>query len=102
MCGEIAAYLDTEIPERNQLQFELLAEAAVRAAFPDKAPGRRALEFALTDIADVSADHETEDMLGIDVLGMNASRKQRGKTRDDHPERFRANWHSHCEGHGGE
>ena len=106
MRGEIAAHFDAKIPERNQLQLELLAKTAVRTAFPDKAPGRRALEFALADIADVSADHESEDMLGIDVLGMNASRKQRGETRrktsDRRPERFRANWNSHCEGREGE
>jgi len=37
-------------------------------------------------------------MLGIDALGVNAGRKQRGETQDCHPERFGTNWHSHSAG----
>ena len=101
MRGEIAAHFDPEIPKRNELQLELLIKGAVGAAAPGKAPGRRALEFVLADLADVSADHECKDMLGIDALGMSAGRQPRSETRDGHPERFSANWHSHCESHEG-
>jgi hypothetical protein len=59
-----------------------------------------ALEFALADVADIGADHEAEQMLGIDALSMKARWKQRGEY-DGRLKRFRTNWHSHSENHWG-
>ena len=58
MRGEIAADLDAEIPERHQLELELLAKAAIRASIPAEPPRCLALEFALAERADIGADHE--------------------------------------------
>ena len=95
-----ASHLDPEILDGHEFQFEFLADRPVVSAIPGKSSGRLALEFALADIADIRADHEAEQMLGIDALRASAAWKQRGETHDGRPERLRTNWHSHSEGHG--
>ena len=41
----------------------------------------------MADVADIRANHETKDVLGIDALGMNAASKQRGEAQGCCPER---------------
>ena len=84
-AGKCASDLDPEIPDRHEFQFEFLTEGAIFAAVLAEPPGGLALEFALADIADIRADHESEQMLGIDALGMRADRKQRRKAQDCRP-----------------
>ncbi|MGH6751749.1 MAG: hypothetical protein ACREDP_06230, partial [Bradyrhizobium sp.] len=67
---------------RHEFQFEFLADGPVVSAILTKSPGRLGLEFALADIADIGADHEAEQMLGIDALRADAARKQRGETEE--------------------
>jgi hypothetical protein len=100
VTGKSASHFDPEIPEGHELQFELLTDGAVAAAIPGKPTGRLALEFAFAEIADIRADHEGEDVLGIDALGMSARRKQYGEAQDGRPERFCAGRHSHSGSHG--
>src|SRR4029450_4190416 len=67
---------------RHQLKFELLADGPITATVLAEAPGRLALKLPFADIADVGADHEAEQMLGVDALGMDAGRQQRSKRHD--------------------
>src|SRR4051794_20765182 len=90
-----ASDLDSKIPERYKLEFELLADGAIRAAVLAEASGRLALKLALTDIADIGADHEAEQMLGIDALGMDAGRQQCSKRQGRRLESLCTRRHSH-------
>ena len=56
----------------HEFQLEFLADRAVIAAGFGKPPRGLALEFAFADIADVSTDHKSEEMLGVDAFGMPA------------------------------
>jgi hypothetical protein len=87
-----------EILDGHEFQFEFLADRPVRSAIPGKSPVGPALQFAFADIADIGADHEAEQMLGIDALRANTARKQRGKTHDDCLAGLRTNWHSQATG----
>ena len=100
MSCEARSHLDSKIPCRHELQFELLSGRAVGSGIFPKPSGGLALEFAFADIADIAADHEAEQMLGIDTLGVSASRKQRRETHERRPEGLRTNWRS--QGHWGE
>ena len=95
-CAEnVLPSLDSKIPGRHEFQFKLLADRPVTSAIFGKSSGGLALEFPLADIADIGADHEAEQMLGIDALGANGSRKQRREAHDAGPEHFCADRHSH-------
>ena len=59
----------------HEFQFEFLADRPLVSAILGKSPGSLAPEFALTDIADIGANHEAEQMLGINALGANTARK---------------------------
>ena len=74
-----ASHLNSKIPGRHEFQFKLLADDPVTSAIFGKSSGGLALEFPLADIADIGADHEAEQMLGIDALGATGSRKQRSE-----------------------
>ena len=95
-----ASDLDSKIPGRHKFQFELLADGPISAAVLAEASGRLALKLPLADIADIGADHEAEQMLGIDALGMDAGRQQRSKRHDRRPESLCTRRHSHSAGHG--
>ena len=86
MGREGASDLDTEILGGHEFQFEFLVDRPVVSAALGKSSGRLALEFALAGIADIGADHEAEDMLGIDAFGANAGREQRGEDTRRSPE----------------
>src|SRR5437870_12894315 len=77
-----ASDLDTKIPDRHKLQFELLADGPITPTVLAEASGCLALKLPFADIADIGADHEAEQMLGIDALGMDAGRQQRSKRPD--------------------
>jgi hypothetical protein len=66
--------LYSKIFNGHEFQFEFLANRAVASSIPGKSSGRLALEFTLANIADISADHKAEDMLGINALSANAVR----------------------------
>ena len=95
-----ASDLDSKIPDRHELQFELLADGPITAAVLAEAPGRLALKLPFADIADIGADHEAEQMLGIDALGMDAGRQQRSKRHDRRLEGLCTRRYSHSAGHG--
>src|SRR5712691_400408 len=90
--------LHPKILDGDEFQFEFLIDRPVISAIPGKSSGRLALEFAFADISDVRADHEAEQMLGINALCSNTARKQRGETQDCRPAGLRANWHSQSHG----
>ena len=96
--GESTSDLDPEILDGHEFQLEFLADGAISAAVLAKTPGGLALEFPLAGSADVRANHECEQMLGVDALGMSAGWKQRGKAHDCRPERIGTNSHSPSEG----
>ena len=90
---EGAAQLYSNILEGHELQFELLTDRTIVPAVLGKSSGGLALEFALADVANICADHETEQMLGIDTLSANPARKQRRETHDCRTEGLRTLWH---------
>src|ERR1700736_1518453 len=92
MRGKLRSQLNSKIPCGYELQFEFLSDRAVASGILCETPGGLALEFALAGVADVSADHESEQMLGIDAFSVSAGGKQRGKTHDRH-HRLRTNSH---------
>ena len=81
MRGKAAAELDAKIVDRDRLQFELLLDCAVASGTLGKPPRGLALEFELTHLADIGADHEAKDMLGVDAFGRHVTRKQRASAR---------------------
>ena len=93
-----SSQLHPNILDGHEFQFELLADRPVTSAIPGKPSVGLALEFALADIADIRADHEAEQMLGINALRANTARKQRGETHDDCSAGLRTNWHSQSHG----
>src|SRR6266542_1939098 len=95
-----ASDLDSKILNRHKLQFELLADGPIAAAVLAEAPGRLALKLPLADIADIGADHEAEQMLGVDALGVDAGRQQRCKRHHRRLESLCTRRHSHSAGHG--
>src|SRR5258707_678498 len=60
MGREGASDLDPEIVDRHELQFEFLVDRSIVIATFGKSSGRLALEFALADVANVSADQEAK------------------------------------------
>lgn len=60
MGREGASDLDPEIVDRHELQFEFLVDRPIVIAPLGKSSGRLALEFALADVADISADQEAK------------------------------------------
>ena len=82
-----------EILDRHEFQLEFLADRPVVSATPGKSSGGLGLEFALADIADICADHEAEQMLGINALCVNTARKQRGETNEERLAGPRTNGH---------
>ena len=72
--------LDAEILDRHELQLELLADGLIAAALPGKSSGGLGLEFALAELADIGADHEAIDVLGVDAFRMAARRLQQQST----------------------
>src|SRR5215216_1287073 len=100
MRGKRASNLDSKIQDRYKLQFEFLADGAISAAILAEASGRFALKLPLAGIADIGADHEAEQMLCIDALGINAGRQQRSKRHDRRPEDLCTRRYSHSAGHG--
>src|SRR5215213_9675212 len=95
-----APHLDSKILGRHKFEFELLADGPISAALLAEAPGRLALKLAFADIADIGADHEAEQMLGIDALGMDGGRQQRSKRHDRRLEGRCTRRYSHSAGHG--
>src|SRR6266545_4143196 len=95
-----AAQFDSKILNRYKLQFELLADGLITPAVIAEASGRLALKLPFADIADIGADHEAEQMLGIDALGMDAGRQQRSKRHDRRLEGLCTRRYSHSAGHG--
>src|SRR6185503_14439525 len=95
-----ASDFDSKIPGRYKLQFELLADGAISAAVLAEASGRFALKLPLADIADIGADHEAEQMLGIDALGIDAGRQQCSKKHDRRLKGLYTRRYSHSAGHG--
>ena len=76
--GGSAADLDAEVRQRHDLDLDLLREGAIGPAALAESTCRLGLEFALAGIADIGADHETEDVLGIeDLFGTDAYRRER-------------------------
>ena len=100
MRRKSASHLDPKIPDRHELQLKLLADGPIGAAVSAEAPGGLALKLPFTDIADVGANHEAEQMLGIDALGMDAGRQQRCKRHDRRLESLCTRRYSHSAGHG--
>src|SRR4029077_482815 len=86
-------HLDPEIPDRHEFQFELLRDCPVASSRFGKSSGGLALEFVLTDAADIRADREAKQMLGIDFLGVRAGRHKRRETQDRRPKRCSAKRH---------
>jgi hypothetical protein len=78
MRGKNASDFDPEILDGHEFELEFLTNGAVIPALLGKSSSGLALEFALADIANISAYHEAKQMLGINTLGMNAGWKQRG------------------------
>ena len=68
MAGERRSDLDAEIPDRHVLQLDLLSHGLAAAAVLRKSSRGLALEFAFAEFADVGADHEAIDVLGVDAL----------------------------------
>src|SRR5437870_11315866 len=95
-----ASDLDTKIPDRHKLQFELLADGPITPTVLAEASGCLALKLPFADIADIGADHEAEQMLGIDTLGMDAGRQQRSKRHDRRLKSLCTRGYSHSAGHG--
>src|SRR4051794_34245477 len=93
MRGKRASELDPEVRKRHEFEFEFLAGSPIIAGCFRKPPRRLTLEFAFADVADVGADHESEDMLGIDAFSMPAERKQRSHPNARNPNGFCANRH---------
>src|SRR4029450_3053328 len=85
---------------RHQLKFELLADGPITATVLAEAPGRLALKLPFPAIPAIGADHEAEQMLGIDALGMDAGRQQRSKRHDRRLEGLCTRRYSHSAGHG--
>src|ERR1700738_2874935 len=100
MRRKLRSQLNSKIPCGHQLQFEFLSGRAVASGILRKTPGGLALEFALADVADVGADHESEQMLGIDAFSVSAGGKQRGKPRNGRSHRLCTN--SHSQSHSGD
>ena len=92
-----ASHLDPEIIDGHEFQFEFLVDRPVASCRLGKSPRGLALEFALTDAADICADREAEQMLGIDVLGIHAGRHERRETQDRGPKRCSAKKHPQSE-----
>src|SRR5262249_19774565 len=67
---------DTEIFDRHEFQLELVIGGLASAAVLGKPTRGLGLEFALAGIAHVATDHEAIDVLGVDAIGMTASRRQ--------------------------
>ncbi|WOK19719.1 MULTISPECIES: hypothetical protein [Rhodopseudomonas] len=76
MRSECRPRLDSEISGGHEFQLELLLDCAISSLARAQPPRRLALEFPLAGIADVGPDHESEQMLGIDILAMHHTRKQ--------------------------
>src|ERR1700730_10093994 len=91
MRRKLRSQLNSKIPCGHELQFEF---RVVASGILCETPGGLALEFALADVADVGADHESEQMLGIDASSVSAGGKQRGKRRIRQSHRLRTNPHS--------
>ena len=68
MSRERRPDLDAEIPDRHELQLDLLADGLVCSGLLGEPSGGFGLEFALAEIADIGADHESIDVLGVDAL----------------------------------
>ncbi len=98
MGRKAGSQLHPNILDGYEFQFELLAGRPVSSAIPGKSSVGLALEFALADIADIRADHEAEQMLGIDAFRANTAWKQRGETHDHCSAGLRTNWHSDSHG----
>ncbi|WP_249144338.1 hypothetical protein [Bradyrhizobium lablabi] len=82
MCIEGRSKLYAKILDRDELQFELLADGAIAAAILGEAPGGLGLEFTLAEIADIGANHEAENVLGIDLFRLHGERQQRSENCD--------------------
>src|ERR1700730_13096898 len=91
MRRKLRSQLNSKIPCGHELQFEF---RVVASGILCETPGGLALEFALADVADVGADHESEQMLRIDALSVRAGGKHRGTPRDGRSHRLRTNSHS--------
>jgi hypothetical protein len=59
--------------------------------------GGLALEFAVTNVPDIGADHEGKYVLGVDAFSAYSPRKQCGAAQQSSLERSRTNQHSHSE-----
>src|SRR5580700_8700140 len=68
--------LNPEILHGYEFQLELLPERVVGSGLFRKSSRARGLEFAFTGIADIRADHETVDVLGVDALSESTSGMQ--------------------------
>src|SRR5258705_10816006 len=55
-----ACHLDPEIIDGHELQFEFLVDRPISAAILGKSSSRLDLEFALSEVTDISADHEAK------------------------------------------
>ncbi|WP_296512338.1 hypothetical protein [Rhodopseudomonas sp.] len=80
------SHLNSKIPGGHELEFEFLAEGAIGSTGLAESPGGLALEFALAEVADIGADHESEQMLRIDVFTAHIDRNQREQARNCRPE----------------
>src|SRR6202023_1065478 len=90
-------HLDAKIPDGYKFQLEFLTDCPIATAAFGKSSGRLALEFAFAGAADIGADHEAKQMLGIDAFGVHAIRGERRKTHDRGSKRFCIDRHSHSE-----
>ena len=88
-----SSHLDPEIPDRHEFQFEFLAHRPVAACRLGKPSRGLALEFVLTDAANIRADRKAKQMLGIDILGIGAGWYERRKTQDRSAKRCSAKRH---------
>ena len=87
MQARRSADLDADVRQRHDFDLEFVLEGAICTAALAEAPRGLALEFALAGIADIGADHETEDVLGIEaILGADAARQKRDRAGSNRPE----------------
>ena len=89
--------LAKKIPDGHEFQFEFLTDRPITTAAFGKSPRRLALKFALAGAADIGADHEAKQMLGVDAFSVHAVRQQHRKTHDRGSKRFCIDRHSHSE-----
>src|SRR4051794_623985 len=97
MRRESAPELDPEVLRRHEFELDLLLERAIAAVILGKSPGGLALQFTVTNVADIGADHESKYVLGIDTFSLDGSRQQCGTAQQGGPERSRGNQHSNSE-----